>query len=95
MIKRKRSWQHKVKPCDDLDGTSRRDNAENLELRKKDEQHITEKLIPLRTPAERIKHLDETRTIIMLCVSFTNINWWQATDFAYYLFSWEKMIKER
>ena len=33
--KRKRSWKHKVKPCDDLDGASRRDNAKNLELRKK------------------------------------------------------------
>ena len=45
MIKRKRSWKHKVKPCNDLDGASRRDNAENLELQKKDEQHITEKLM--------------------------------------------------
>ena len=34
MIKRKRSWQHKVKPCDDLDGASRWYNRENLELRK-------------------------------------------------------------
>ena len=42
--KRKRSWEHKVKPCDDLDGASRRDNAENLELRKrKDEASRTEK----------------------------------------------------
>ena len=63
-----------MKPCDDLDGASRRDNAENLELRKKDEQHITEKLIPLRTPEEGINHLDETRTRIMLSVSFTNLD---------------------
>ena len=34
MIKRKRSWQHKVKPCNDLDGASRWYNRENLELRK-------------------------------------------------------------
>ena len=34
MIKRKRSWEHKVNLCDDLDGASRRDNAENLELQK-------------------------------------------------------------
>lgn len=34
MIKRKKSWKHKVKPCNDLGGTSRRDNAESLELRK-------------------------------------------------------------
>ena len=35
MIERNRSWKHKVKPCDDLYGASRRDNAENLELQKK------------------------------------------------------------
>ena len=34
MIKRKRSWKHKVKPCDDLDGALRWYNRENLELRK-------------------------------------------------------------
>ena len=44
MIKRKRSWKHKVKPCDDLDGASRRDNAEKLELRKKDEQQEAKNL---------------------------------------------------
>ena len=39
MIKRKRSWKHKVKPCDDLDGASRRDNAEKVGTpEKKDEQ---------------------------------------------------------
>ena len=34
MIKRKRSWKHKVKPCNDLDGASRWYSRENLELRK-------------------------------------------------------------
>ena len=34
MIERKRSWKHKVKPCDDLDGASWWYNRENLELRK-------------------------------------------------------------
>ena len=34
MIKRKTSWKHKVKPYDDLDGASRQDKAENLELQK-------------------------------------------------------------
>ena len=38
MIKRKGSWKHKVKPCDDLDGASWRDNAENLELRKRKDE---------------------------------------------------------
>ena len=41
---RKGSWKHKVKPCNDLDGASRRDNAENLELRKKDEQQEAKNL---------------------------------------------------
>ena len=26
----KRSWKHKVKPCNDLEGASRRDKAEKL-----------------------------------------------------------------
>ena len=44
MMKRKRSWKLKVKPCDDLDGASRWDNAENFKLRKsKDEASRTEK----------------------------------------------------
>ena len=34
MMKRKRSWKHKVKPCNDLDGDLRWYNRENLELRK-------------------------------------------------------------
>ena len=34
MIERKRSWKNKVNPCNDLDGASRRDNWESLELRK-------------------------------------------------------------
>ena len=89
MIKRKRSWKHKVKPCDDLDGASRRDNAENLELRKrKDEASRTEKCDMMNNSGKKkLDHLDETIIRIMLCVSFTNLNWWQATDLAYYLFS--------
>ena len=64
-----------MKPCDDLDGASRRDNAENLELRKKDEQQAAKNFIPPgQTLKERINHLDETRIRIMLCLSFTNLN---------------------
>ena len=40
-----------------------------------------------QTLKEGIYHLDETRIRIMLCVSFTNLDWWQTTDLAYYLFS--------
>ena len=89
MMKRKRSWKHKVKPCDDLDGASRWDNAENLELRKrKDEASRTEKNDMMNNSGKKkLDHLGETKIRIMLCVFFTNLNWWQATDLAYYLFS--------
>ena len=36
-----------MKPCDDLEGASQRDNAENLELRKKDEQQEAKNLFLL------------------------------------------------
>ena len=41
MIETKRSWKHKVKPCNDLDGALRWYNRENLELRKEIEPRIT------------------------------------------------------
>jgi len=89
MIKIKRSWKHKVKPCDDLEGASRRDNAENLELRKrKDEACRTEKCDMMNNSGKKkLDHLAETIIRITLCVSFSNLDWWQATDLAYYLFS--------
>ena len=94
MIKRKRSWKHKVKPCDDLDGASWQDNADNLELRKrKDEASRTEKNDMMNNSGKKkLDHLDETRIRIILCVSFTN--WWQATDLSYYLFSLKKDWRE-
>ena len=41
---------------------------------RRNEQLRTEKLTPSRTLEEGINHLDETRTRIMLCVSFTNLD---------------------
>ena len=84
--KGKRSWKHKVNPCNDLDGS-----PWQFELgtpgKREDEQLTTRISHCERTPEERIHHLDEARIRIMLCVSFTNLSWWQATDLAYYLFS--------
>ena len=58
MIERKGSWKHKVNPCNDLDGASRRDNAENLELQKrKDEASRTENVIWWPTPERKMNHL--------------------------------------
>ena len=89
MIERKRSWKHKVKPCNDLHGALRRYNRENLELRKrKDEASRTKKCDMMNNSGKKkLDHLDETRIRIMLSSSFTNLYWWQATDLAYYLFS--------
>ena len=38
-----------------------------------------------QTPKEGITHLDEIRIRFIVCLSFIKLNWWQATDFAYYL----------
>ena len=92
MMKRKRSWKHRVKPCDDLDGASRRDSAENLVLRKrKDEASRTKKCDMMNNfGKKKLDHLDGTIIRITLCISFTNLNWWQTTDLAYYLFPLKK-----
>mgnify|MGYP005831116495 CR=1 FL=1 len=82
----KRSWNHKVKPCNDLDGspwwwelgTSGKEKMTQLK---------TENLMSLRN--KELNLLDETRIRITLCLSFTNSNWWQAMELAYYLFSWK------
>ena len=88
MIERKRSWQHKVKPCDDLDGASRWDNRESLELQK-ERWSLSNRECDMMTNfgKKKLDYLDETIIRITLCVSFTNLTWWQATDLAYYLFS--------
>ena len=39
---------------------------------------------PLRN--KELNQLDERRIRITLCLSFTNLNWWQSTDLAYYFF---------
>ena len=88
MIKRKRSWKHKVKPCNDLDGSSWWYHCESLKLwERKDEASRTKKNDMMNNSRKKkLDHLDETMIRIMLCVSFTNLNWWQAADLAYYLF---------
>ena len=87
MVERKRSWKHKVKPYDDLDGASRWDNWESLELREKKKMKQLKSRILMNFRNKELEHLYETRLRIKLGVSFTNLDWWQATDFAYYLFS--------
>ena len=39
-----------------------------------------------QTPKEGITHLDEIRIRFIVCLTFIKLNWWQAMDFAYYLF---------
>ena len=45
MIERKRSWKHKVKPCNDLDGASDEIKRKTWNSEKKDEASRTENVI--------------------------------------------------
>ena len=65
-----------MKPCDDLDGASRQDNVENLELQKrKDEASQTDKNDMMNNSGKKKPdYLDETIIRITLCLSFTNLN---------------------
>ena len=60
----------------------RRNGWGRFELRKrKDEASRTEKCDMLNhSGKKKLDHLGETIIRITLCVSFTNLNWWQATD---------------
>ena len=46
-----------------------------------------------QTPKEGITHLDEIRIRFIVCLSFIKLNWWQAMDFAYYLFFLKRIKK--
>ena len=81
----------RLKPCDDLDGASQWDKLEKLGTPKKKMKHLNWEFFPWRTPEEGINHLEETRIRIMLCISFTNLDWWQTTDFTYYFFSLKRI----
>ena len=73
--RKKEKLKEQGEPCDDLDEASRRDNAENLELRKrKDEASRTEKCDMMNNSGKKkLDHLDETIIRIALCISFTNL----------------------
>ena len=60
-----------MKPCDYLDGASRRDKTENLGTPGK-ERWIIEIKNFVEPPGNEITHLDETRIRITLCLSFIN-----------------------
>ena len=56
-------------------------NWNNLELPKEKMNNLEPRIwYHERTPKEGINHLEETRIRITLRVSFTNLDWWQATD---------------
>ena len=88
MIERKRSWKYKVKPCNDLVGASRQDNAKNLELQKRKDETLEPRITSSWTISGRkeLNHLEEIRIRFIVCLSFIKLNWWQAMDLAYYLF---------
>ena len=78
MVERKRSWKHKVKPCDDLEGASRRYDRENLELRKRKRWTLEPRITSSWTISGRkeLKHLEEIRIRFLVCLSFIKLKWW-------------------
>ena len=80
--------EEKDEPCDDSDGGSDEMTEEN-ELREKKRWKDSElEFIPQeQTPKEGITHLGEIRVRFIVCLSFIKLNWWQAMDLSYYLFS--------
>ena len=67
---------------------------ENLNSGKKRWKHLELEFIHQeQTPKEGINHLDELRIRFIVCLSFIKLNWWQAMDFAYYLFFLKRIEK--
>ena len=63
--------------------------TEEIELlKRKDGEHL--ELESRTTPKEGITHSDEIRIRFIVCLSFIKLNWWQAMDFAYYLYFLKK-----
>ena len=84
--KMKNEWI-RLKPCDDLDGGSDEMAEEIWTPEKKRWKHLELEFIHHeQTPKKGITHLDEIRIRFIVCLSFIKLNWWQAMDFAYYLF---------
>ena len=67
----------------------------NFELRKrKDGKRLELGFIhEEQTPKKRINHFEEIRIRFIVCLSFIKLNWWQAMDFAYYLFFLKRIEK--
>ena len=86
--------KNKIKLCDDLDG-GLDDMAEEIwTLEKKRWKHLElEFTHQEQTPKEGINRLDEIRIRFIVCLSFLKLNWWQAMDFAYYLFFLKRIEK--
>ena len=94
-----KKWRMKrirLKPCNDWMELSDDIICEILELREKEKmKHLNWEFSHRGlTPEEIIHHLDQSRIRIMLCVSFTNLNQWQATNLAYYLFFLKRLTIE-
>ena len=58
-----------MKPCDDLDGALRRDNAENLEIQKKIDETPEPRITSSWTISGRkeLNHLEEIRIRFIVC----------------------------
>ena len=68
-----------------------RNGQGKFELRKRKDETLETRIYSSRTNSEeRDYSLDEIRMRFIVCLSFIKLNWWQAMDFSYYLFSLKK-----
>ena len=81
ITKIKRSWKHKVKPCNDLDGSPWWYNWESLEPREEKIKHLEPRMWydePLRNAANELTQRNKNNNYIMLIPH--QLNWWQTMD---------------
>ena len=84
-------WKNKIKAWDGIVGSYAEMAEEIWTPKKKRWKHLELEFIHQeQTPKEGITHLDEIRIRFIVCLSFIKLNWWQALDFAYYLFFLKK-----
>ena len=95
MIERKRSWKHKVKPCDDLDGALRRYNRENLELQKRKDETLEPRITSSWTIFGRkeLNHLKENKNKIYCMLILHQIKLMTSNGFGILLILIEKWLQ--
>ena len=87
-------WKNKIKALRWFRWRFRRNDRGNWTPKKKRRRHLKLGFIPQeQTLKKGIDCLDEIRIRFIVCLSFIKLNWWQAKDFAYYLFFLKRIEK--